>query len=97
MKTANATPRPITETIPPFCANSDGAPAVVALTIPPVEVLEEFLLEAEVPFAAPDAVAFAARELAIVLPPVALATPDALVVELVPDLDALDAFDALLD
>jgi hypothetical protein len=38
MNTANTMPSPATVTNPPFCDSSDGAPAVVALTLPPVDV-----------------------------------------------------------
>ena len=41
MKTANTTPRPATVTNPPLCANSDGAPAVVAITAPADVVLDD--------------------------------------------------------
>jgi hypothetical protein len=60
MKTANTTPRPATVTSPPLCASSDGAPAVVALTVPADDVAE-----VELVFAVEDAVVF----------PVADATP----------------------
>jgi hypothetical protein len=52
MNTANTMPSPATVTNPPLCDSSAGAPAVVALTVPPVDVDdEEFVLsvaEAEV-------------------------------------------------
>jgi len=50
MKTANTTPRPATVTNPPLCDRRDGAPAVVALTVP-AEVEVEFILPVADPVA----------------------------------------------
>jgi len=41
MNTANTMPSPATVTKPPLCDSSAGAPAVVALTLAPVDVDEE--------------------------------------------------------
>lgn len=53
MNTAKATPRPAIVTNPPLCAKSDGAPLVVALTVPPDVVEEELVLPVDEAFAAP--------------------------------------------
>lgn len=69
MNTAKATPRPATVTNPPLCANSDGAPLVVALTVPPDVVEEELVLAVDEAFAAPVEEALPlAVELPLVLP-----------------------------
>jgi len=59
MNTANTIPSPATVTNPPLCDISAGAPAVVALTGPPVDVDdEEFVLPVAEPLVAPVEEAF---------------------------------------
>jgi hypothetical protein len=75
MKTANTTPRPATVTSPPLCASSEGAPAVVTLTVPADDVAE-----VELVFAVEDAVVFpvadAAPLAAVPLEALPVAEPD---------------------
>jgi len=78
MKTANTTPRPATVTSPPPCASSDGAPAVVALTVAADDVAEVRLV-----FAVEDAFVFPVADAAplAAVPLEALPVAEALVAE----------------
>ena len=95
MKTANTTPRPATVTSPPLCASSEGAPAVVTLTVPADDVAEVelvFAVEDAVVFPVADAAPLAAVPLEAL--PVAEPVAEALVVEPVALASVVEAFPA---